>query len=76
MRWLVELAPAPLRIEANAQSRSDGIREAAELFESLIELGDLPIRGYFIGAVVQIDPLPIPNNEARAPVRRNAKPNK
>lgn len=75
-RWQVELAPAPLRIEVNAQSRSDAIREAAELFETLLELGDLPMRGYFIGAVMQTDPVPIPNKEARAPVRRNAKPNK
>jgi hypothetical protein len=76
MRWQVELASAPLRIEVNAQSRSDAIREAAELFETLLELGDLPMRGYFIGAVMQTDPVPIPNKEARAPVRRNAKPNK
>lgn len=75
-RWQVELAPAPLRIEVNAQSRSDAIREAAELFETLLDLADLPMRGHFIGAVAQTDPVPIPNKEARAPVRRNAKPNK
>lgn len=75
-RWQVELTPSPLRIEVNAKDRSNAIREAAELFMTLLELGDLPMSGYFIGAVVQTDPVPIPNKEVRAPVRRNAKPNK
>lgn len=76
MRWQVELVPAPLTVEVTAPDRSNAARGAAELYLALMELGDISRAGYFIGAVVQIDPVPIPNKEARAPVRRNAKPNK
>lgn len=76
MRWRVELTPAPLTIEVTAPDRSDAAREAAELFLTLMELGDIALAGYFVGAVTQTDPPPIPNKEARAPVRRNSKPNK
>lgn len=76
MRWQVELVPAPLTVEITAPDRSNAAREAAEVYLALMELGDISRAGYFIGAIVQIDPIPIPNKEARAPVRKNAKPNK
>jgi hypothetical protein len=75
-RWQVELAPAPLKIEVTAPDRSGAAREAGELYQTLMELGDISRAGYFIGAVIQTDPVPVPNREARAPVRRHTKPNK